>query len=90
MKLRKLEIQHVNYYSDKPTTDRYEGKISFFNEKGEGLTVVLREDQLLGIVELCANGMVKAAQEATQSIVASLNPILQIEGEHPSRESDNA
>ena len=81
MKLRKLEIRHVNYYTDKPTTDRYEGKISFFNEKGEGLTIVLREEQLLGIVELCANGMVTAAKEATQSIVSSLNPLLQIESD---------
>ncbi len=79
MKLRKLEIQHVNYYSDKPSCDKYEGKISFFNEKGEGLTIVLREDQLAGIVEICSAGIVTAAKEAAQGIVSSLNPALQIE-----------
>lgn len=79
MKLRALEIKHVNYYSDKPTADRYTGKVSFFNEKGEGLNLILREEQLAGIVDICATGIVKAATEASQSIIASLNPALQIE-----------
>lgn len=79
MKLRTLEIQHENYYSDKPSTDRYKGKVSFFNEKGEGMTIVLREDQLAGIVEICAGGLVSAAKEAAQSIITSMNPVLQIE-----------
>lgn len=79
MKLRTLEIKHENYYTDKPSVGRYQGKISFFNEKGEGMTIVLREDQLAGIVEICAEGLVSAAKEAAQSIVTSLNPVLQIE-----------
>lgn len=79
MKLKCIEIKHKQYYSDKPTEDKYEGKIAFFNEKGEGLQIVLREDQLAGIVEICSAGIVSAAKEAAQSIVASLTPTLQIE-----------
>ena len=81
MKLRTLEIKHEHYYNDQPRTDKYIGKISFFNEKGEGMTIILRDDQLASIVELCADSLVNATKEAAQSIVASLNPTLQIEGE---------
>ena len=79
MKLKTIEIKHKQYYQDKPTEDKYEGKVSFFNEKGESLQIVLREDQLAGIVDLCAAGIVQAAKEASQSIVASMTPALQVE-----------
>lgn len=79
MQLKELQIRHQQYYSDKPLTDKYEGKVSFFNMKGEAMTVVLREDQLQGILEICGNGLVAAAKEAAHSIVASVNPVLQIE-----------
>ena len=88
MKLKYIEIKHENYYTDKPTTDRYSGKVAFFNEKGEGLNINLREDQLAGIVDICSAGIVKAAQEAAQSIVASMKPEMQIE-HNPTRESSN-
>jgi len=78
MKLKNLEIKHRQYYSDKPTEEKYSGKVEFFNEKGEALTIVLREDQLAGIVELCSTGIVSAAKEAAQSIVASIKPALQV------------
>lgn len=79
MKLKSLEIKHLEYYSEKPSTDRYKGKIEFFNEEGDAMTIALREDQLAGIVELCAGSIVSAAQENAQAIVTSMNPILQIE-----------
>ena len=87
MKLKVLHIQHKQYYSEKPTEDKYDAKVEFFNEKGEALTIRLREDQLLGIVELCSAGLVKAAQEASQSIIASLNPVLQIESDHTANDT---
>lgn len=79
MKLRTLKIEHTEYYSDKPTGDKYKGTVSFFNEKGESMTITLREDQIAGIVEICAGGIVAAAREGAQSIISSLNPALQIE-----------
>lgn len=79
MRLKKLEIQHTEYYASAPTGNKYKGKIEFFNEKGEGLTINLTEEQLAGIVELCAGGIISAAKEAAQSITASINPVLQIE-----------
>lgn len=79
MRLKELNIQHENYYSDKPSSDRYKGKVSFFNEKGESLGINLREDQIAGIVEICAGGIITSAKEAAQSIVASVTPDLQIE-----------
>jgi len=79
MKLRELTIKHQQYYADKPTTDKYNGKITFFNEKGEAMTIMLREDQLLGIVELCALSIKQATNEAAQSIISSLDTRLQIE-----------
>src|ERR1700722_17836096 len=79
MKLKNLQIQHKQYYSPAPTEDKYTGKVEFFNEKGEALTIILRDEQLAGIVELCSAGIVSAAKEAAQSIVAAFNPVLQIE-----------
>lgn len=79
MRLKNLEIKHKQYYSDNPTEAKYNGKVEFFNEKGEALTIVLREEQLAGIVELCSAGIVAAAKEATQSIISTFNPALQIE-----------
>ena len=79
MRLKSLNIQHIQYYSDNPDNDKYKGKIEFFGEKGESLGITLSEDQLAGIVELCAGGIVKAAQEAAQAIVTSMKPTLQIE-----------
>ena len=79
MKLKRLEIRHEQYYAEKPSNDKYTGKVEFFNEKGEAMAINLREDQLAGIVELCSAGIIKVAQEASQSIIASINPALQIE-----------
>jgi hypothetical protein len=79
MKLKSLEIKHQQYYSANPTDGKYAGKIEFFNDQGAALTVVLREDQLAGIVELCSAGIINAAKEAAQAIVATFNPVLQIE-----------
>lgn len=80
MKLRDLTIRHDESWRDNPVGDKYNGTVQFFNEKGESLTIKLRDDQLAGIVELCSEAIVKAAQDAAASIVASLNPTLQIEG----------
>ena len=79
MKLKNLNIQHKQYYSSNPTEDKYSGKVEFFNEKGEAITIILRDDQLEGIVELCGSAIVSAAKEAAQSIAASIIPALQIE-----------
>lgn len=79
MKLKSLEIKHINYYSNTPSCDQYNGSVAFFNEKGEGLNIQLREDQLAGIVEICSAGIVSAAKEAAQSIIASLTAAIQIE-----------
>lgn len=81
MKLKNLQIQHKEYWKESPTIEQYTGKVQFFNIKGEALTIQLREDQLAGIVELCSAVIVKAAQEASQSIVASVNGLLQIESQ---------
>lgn len=89
MKLKSLSISHHESWRDKPDGDKYNGKVEFFNAKGESLTIQLREDQLAGIVEVCSAGIVQAAQEAAQSIVASLNPVLQIEQEIQASDSNN-
>ena len=87
MKLKALHIQHKQYYASRITDDKYDAKVEFFNDKGEALSICLREDQLLGIVELCSAGLIKAAQEASQSIIASLNPVLQIESLAPDKDT---
>lgn len=78
MKLKNLQIQHKQYYTANPTEDKYSGKVEFFNEKGEALTIVLRDDQLEEIVELCGSAIISAAKEAAQSIVSSISPARQI------------
>lgn len=79
MKLKNLQIQHQQYYSSSITQDKYNGKVEFFNEQGAALTIVLRDDQMAGIVEICGEALVKAAKEASQSIITSLTPSPQLE-----------
>lgn len=81
MKLKLLEIYHTERYHSKPTGDKYTGKVEFFNEKGNGLTITLTEQQLEGIVGICAQAISLAADEAAKSIIASLTPSLQLEQE---------
>ena len=90
MQLKRLQITHKEYYTDKPQRNEYDGKVEFFNQKGDALTIILTTDQLAGIVEICSGAIVTAAKEAAQSIVASLTPALQIEATKSDSDSVSA
>ena len=77
MILKNLQIQHKDYWRAEPQQHDYQGKIEFFNQKGEALTIILTEEQLHEVVDICTSAIVKAAQAAADSIKGSFMPMIE-------------
>lgn len=68
MQLERLSMQRKSYG---PNEGKLEGTISFKNPDGE-IQIMLNDDSCLKILALCADGLVKSAQEVAQNLTASV------------------
>ncbi len=68
MRLKKLRIEREEWGQHK---DQLRGKIEFSGELGE-ITLVLNDDQLNRIFQVCADSLVSTAQEAGSLMTSAL------------------
>lgn len=68
MILKSLKIERVMWGE---RTGELDGEVTFMSPKGE-IKAILTDAQLPGIIELCAEALVKSAQEASAVMTAAI------------------